>query len=158
MATLSGLAEATSAPSYREQLPASWVKWAALLGLAVPHLVTGVWAIVTPSGWFDTFPGIGPALVAAEPPFNTHLTTDSGAGFFATGIALLLAFLQPRRDLLTMALSTYLAFGVPHALYHSFNPAPGLSASEDVTNSMSLWAGVLLAVVCLWGARNSAAE
>ncbi len=59
--------------------------------LAVPQLVTGAWAILRPAGWFADFPGIGPALVAAEPPFNRHLATDAGAGFLAIGVCLAVA-------------------------------------------------------------------
>ena len=76
----------------------------------------------------------------------------------AIGIALLVAFARPTRELLVMALITYLAFAVPHALYHSFNAAPGLDSAENVVSTMSLWAGAGLAVVCLWGARDSVAE
>jgi hypothetical protein len=61
---------------------ADWVRLG-LVALAVPQVVTGTWALVDASHWFDHFPGFDPRLAAAEPPFNAHLATDAGAGFLA---------------------------------------------------------------------------
>ena len=41
---------------------------AGLVLLALPQLAIGVWAIASPSGWFDTFPGAGAQLAAALRP------------------------------------------------------------------------------------------
>lgn len=127
----------------------TWIRWL-VLALAIPQLVTGLWAVFDPANFFESFPGFGPALVAAEPPLNNHLATDAGAGFLATGIALLWAFARPRRETVLMALATYLAFAVPHAAYHIVNPSPGLTASEDVTNAITLLLGVALALTLGW--------
>jgi hypothetical protein len=129
-----------------------WVRWGLLVIVVVPQLVTGVWAVLAPRNWFDEFPGLGPTLVAGEPPFNRHLATDTGGGFLATGVAALVAFVRPRRDLVTLALVTYLAFAIPHAIYHGAHEAPGLSSAEDVANVLMLASGVIAAVVLLWGA------
>ena len=68
------------------------------VALAVPQLVIGIWGIARPMHWFTNFPGIGPRLIAAEPPFNAHLATDTGAGFLATGVALTFAVALGRRQ------------------------------------------------------------
>jgi hypothetical protein len=130
----------------------NWVR----LGMAVlgvPQLVTGIWAVVTPRDWYQSFPGLDPRLVAAEPPFNTHLATDAGAGFLATGVALGLGALFATRGAVFVALFGYLAFAIPHAVYHSSNPAPGLSSTEDTFNALLLWSSVVIALVFVWGAR-----
>jgi hypothetical protein len=74
----------------RTAVVATWVR-IGLVALAVPQAVTGLWAILDPSGWFTEFPGFDPRLVAADPPYNAHLANDTGAGFLATAVALSLA-------------------------------------------------------------------
>lgn len=122
--------------------------------LAVPQVAIGLWAVLAPSGWFDSFPGFDPRLVAATPPFNEHLATDAGAGFLATGVALLVAAVWGWRRPFVLGLVTYLCFTVPHALYHAFNEAPGLSGSEDVVNVFGLALGPVVAagvlVLAVW--------
>src|SRR5918995_601429 len=110
---------------------ADWVRLG-LVALAVPQVVTGTWALVDASHWFDHFPGFDPRLVAADPPFNAHLATDAGAGFLATGVALVLAAAWGRRSGALVALAAYVAFSLPHTIFHWANPAPGLTGTEDV--------------------------
>lgn len=116
-----------------------------LVLLAVPNLITGLWALLDPKGWFDDFPGWSPRLVAALPPYNEHLATDAGAGLFATGVLALMAVALMRRDVIITAMAGYMAFALPHALFHLANPADALSASEDVTNVLTLWIAVAAA-------------
>lgn len=132
-----------------------WVRWGTLIALAVPQLLIGVWAVLAPRHFFDEFPGVGPLLVAAEPPFNRHLMTDAGGAFLATGVALLIAVVWPRRQLMMMAIVTYLAFAIQHAFYHAAHEAPGLSSSEDAMNVLMLVSSVIAAGVLLWGAWRS---
>ncbi len=127
-----------------------------LVAVAVPQLITGLWAVLAPRSWFDDFPGIGPALVGAEPPFNRHLATDAGGAFLATGVAVLIAVIWPRRQLVTMALVTYLTFALPHAVYHAAHEAPELSSAGDAANVILLFTGVAMAAVLLWGAWRRA--
>lgn len=122
-----------------------WVR-IALVALGIPNLVTGGWALLAPENWFEEFPGFGPALVAAEPPYNAHLAGDAGGGFLATGVIVLLAAWLADRRSVQIALVGYAAFAIPHALYHSFNPAPGLTGAEDVQSAASV---VFAAVVTI---------
>jgi hypothetical protein len=64
---------------------ASWVTLVLWL-VAVPNIVTGLWAVADPRHWYDTLPGWAPHLVAAHPPFNEHLALDAGAGLLAVGV------------------------------------------------------------------------
>jgi hypothetical protein len=133
---------------------AGWVRLGMAFGLAGPQLVVGVWAVAAPRSWFDSFPGLDPRLVAAEPPFNAHLATDAGAGFLATAAGLLVAAALARRTAAYVALAAYAAFAVPHVLYHAVNPAPGLTGGEDALNVVVLASGVVLAAVLAWGAAR----
>ena len=135
----------------------TWVRLG-LLALAVPQLITGIWAVFDPSGWYKDFPGFGPSLVASEPPYNGHLATDAGAGFLATGVILLLGAAWGHRREITLALVGYLAFAVPHAVFHSRNDAPGLTDSENTQNVITLLISAAFPLVLLWGNRSPAAE
>lgn len=121
----------------------------------MPQLLVAAWAITAPRHWFQTFPGFGPRLVAAEPPFNMHLATDAGAGFFATGVALAVAVVWGHRVAVQMALVAFGAFAVPHVLYHALHPAPGLTGTEDVVNVLVLAVGPALAALFAWWNRGA---
>jgi hypothetical protein len=120
-----------------------WVR-VALVVLAVPNLVAGLWAVVAPRSWFDTFPGWAPHLVAAHPPFNDHLATDAGAGLLAAGVLAAVALVIPRREVVLTAMLGVGAFVLPHAVFHVLNPAGALSSFDDALNSGSLVAVVVL--------------
>ena len=132
-----------------------WVRVGSILAIATPQLVTGAWAVVAPHHWFDHFPGIGPQLVAAEPPYNAHLASDAGAGFLAAGLAVAVAALLGRRILLIFALGLYATGVVPHVVYHTLNPAPGLSDSENIVSVLMLASGLVAAIVLAWGSWKS---
>jgi hypothetical protein len=127
-----------------------WIRLGVIVTLALPHLVIGLWAILAPRSWFDSFPGFGPGLVAAEPPYNHHLATDVGAGFFAVGVALLVAAVWARRAGVQVALITFAAFTLPHVIFHATHPADALSAFENAINWLALASGLVLAAVFFW--------
>lgn len=122
--------------------------------LAVPQLLVGAWAIIWPRGFYDHFPGFGPMLVASLPPYNAHLTSDAGGGFLATGVVLALAAVIGAVGPIRLALVGYLAFALPHAVFHASNQAPGLTATEDVVNVAVLAAAAALPVVLLTLTRD----
>lgn len=122
-----------------------WVRLA-LVALGLPNLLTGAWALLAPENWFDRFPGFDPRLVAAEPPYNAHLATDAGAGFLATGAIVVVAAWFGDRRSVRLGLVAYALFAIPHALYHTLDPSPGLTGAEDVQNAATL---VFAAVVTL---------
>ena len=144
-------------PTVDERVP-RWVRVAMLVVIAVPQVVTGAWAVLAPHHWFDHFPGLGPLLVAAEPPFNAHLATDAGAGFLATGVAVAAAALLARRQLVLLALGTFLVAVAPHVVYHAAHFAPGLSDGENVVNVGMLAFSAVTAVALLWASWRPAAS
>ncbi len=116
----------------------AWVRLA-LVALAVPSIVTGLWAVVSPQGWFEDFPGFDPRLVAAEPPFNEHLASDAGAGLLASGLVLLVAAVLADGRSIRLGLIANATFVVPHSLWHTFNPSAPLTDGQNLQN-----AGLLL--------------
>lgn len=123
--------------------------------IAIPNVVAGLWAVLDPQGWYENFPGWAPRLVAALPPYNEHLATDAGAGLLASGVVALLAAWWNRRDVTVVAMSAYLAFALPHALWHLTNPSDLMSGGEDTVNSLTLLFSVVIAAAVLWSALRS---
>lgn len=133
---------------------ARWVR-IGLVAFGVPNVVAGLWAVLAPSSWYDSFPGFDPRLVAAEPPFNAHLATDAGAGLFASGAVLLLAAWLGDRRSVALATVAFACFAVPHAAYHVLNPAPGLDDGEDFRNALTLVFVVVAVAVLLVAALRT---
>ena len=124
--------------------------------LAASALVPGVWGLVDPSGWFDHFPGVGGAAwIAAEPPFNRHLTIDSAAGLFAAGILALVACLWNDRSVRMVAAIGVLASTLPHVAYHLFHPSHALSAAQQLASTGGLAAEVAIAAMLLVANRRA---
>ncbi|WP_052664783.1 carboxymuconolactone decarboxylase family protein [Nitriliruptor alkaliphilus] len=117
----------------------------AVLLLAVSQLLTGLWAVLAPRGFYDRFPGLGAPWVAVDGPYNAHLVGDAGAGFLATGVALLIAGVWLHRPVVLVALAAYLAHGVPHAAYHLRAPAPALALADQIASTVPLVLSVLVA-------------
>lgn len=120
-----------------------------LLVLGVPNVVAGAWAVLAPVDWYENFPGWSPRLVSALPPFNEHLVSDSGSGLLAAGLLALMAAWCLRRDVTIVATLGYLAFALPHAVFHLRHPAADLSTGANVANTAVLWFAVLLVIVVL---------
>jgi hypothetical protein len=125
-----------------------------MLLLAVPQLAIGLWAMLSPHGWYESFPGVHPHLIAADGPYNAHLATDTGIGFFCTGVGLVVAAAWGRRSGVYVALITFLAFALPHALYHAGHKAPGLGDADDAREALFLFSAVIGGAVLAWGARG----
>ena len=125
-----------------------------LVLLAAGQLFVGLWAVFATRSWFDDFPGLGPRLVAADPPYNAHLAADAGAGFLAAGVALLAAGLWAERSAVLVALLAYLAQALPHLAFHLTHPPDALTGGEQLVNLALLGSGVGIALVLGWGARK----
>lgn len=142
----------TSEGSARSDRAPLWVRLGTGV-LAVPQLVTGLWAVLDARHWYRNFPGFDPRLLSADGPFNAHLATDAGAGFLATGVVLAAAAMWGRRSGLVLALVTYLIFAGAHLVFHSANPADGLTSAENARNVVTLAIGAAFPFLLLWGAR-----
>lgn len=135
-------------------LSSTWMT-VALVVLAAPNLAAGVWGLVAPEHWFDNFPGWAPRLAAAFPPFNEHLVSDAAGGLFAAGVAAAIALWWRRREVVIVAMVAFLAFALPHAVFHLAHPADALSDNENLVNTVTLWVAVAIAVAVMLSALHS---
>lgn len=124
-------------PSVAQHRPPRWTTVVLWL-IAAPNIFIGLWALLSPQGWYDNFPGYAPRLVAAFPPYNEHLATDAGAGLLTVGVLAAAAAFLGRRDAHLVAGAGLLAFTGPHALFHVVNPSDLLTAAEDASSTIPL--------------------
>jgi hypothetical protein len=120
-----------------------------LVLLAAPALYTGIWAIVDPHGWFTSYPGFGHHWTAAYGTYNQHLATDTGAGFLAIGVPVLYAAFRMDKTVIRLALLVYLAFSIPHLVFHLIDPGPSLGGVDKALSLGLLIAAVVLPAVLL---------
>ena len=118
---------------------------AGLIVLALPQFAIGVWAIVSPSGWFETFPGAGRNWLPLYGPFDEHLVTDVGSTFLALGVLLTLAAVWMDRRVVLAAAIAYLVYQVPHTIFHWANDGV-LSDGDQIANGIALFLTIFLAI------------
>jgi hypothetical protein len=121
--------------------------------LALPQLFAGAWALADPDGWYDSFPGGGREWLPAFGPYNEHFAVDAGAGLLATSVLLLVAAVWFERRVVQLALIGWLAFAIPHTLYHLIS-LDKLDTGDAVANVITLGATVLLPIALLWMTRE----
>jgi AhpD family alkylhydroperoxidase len=119
-----------------------------LLLLGLPQALIGMWALVTTREWFETFPGAGHNWLPAYGAYNEHLATDVGATFVAIGLLLVLAAVYVERRLVQVALVTYLAFEIPHFVYH-LGADDRLATGDRIASATTLALTVILALALL---------
>ncbi|MEC3957205.1 hypothetical protein VMT65_29520 [Nocardia sp. CDC153] len=99
-----------------------WIALLTMLGvLTAIGLYSGLWAVVAPESFYNSFPGFGLHWVRADGPYNHHLAGDVGAFFLA--LAAISGAALYYRDSVIARVSGFgwLVFGVPHAIYHAFH-------------------------------------
>jgi hypothetical protein len=125
-----------------------WMRLALLL-LGIPQLGIGLWAIADPSGWFETFPGGGHNWLPEFGPYNEHLAVDAGAGLFAAGVLAVAAAVILERRVVQVAMIGFLAWSLPHALWHLTALDEALGGGDDVANVLALALTVVIPAVIL---------
>jgi alkylhydroperoxidase family enzyme len=119
-----------------------------LLLLGLPQALIGLWALVAPMDWFETFPGAGHSWLPAYGAYNEHLAIDVGGTFVAIGLVLVLAAVYLERRLVQVALIAYLVFEIPHFVYH-LGADYRLSSGDQIASATTLALTVLLALALL---------
>ena len=126
----------------------------ALALLAVVGLQVGLWAAFAPQSFYDDFPGAGRVWVSVDGPYNQHLIRDVGALNLALAVVAIVAFVTLSRAAVLAAGGAWLAYGVPHLVYHLRHLDP-LEGADQVAVPVSLFLSVVLGAVVLWtGWRN----
>jgi hypothetical protein len=135
-------------------------KWlrAGLVLLGVPQTASGLWALVAPRDWYDTFPGGGREWLPAFGPYNEHFATDAGVGILAAGVLALAAAVVVERRVVQVAMIGYLAWSVPHAVWHLTAIDEALGTTDDVINLTTLAVTVVLPLVLLVTASRLESE
>lgn len=132
-----------------------WVR-IGLVYLALSFLGVGLWATIDQRGFYDDFPGGGRHWVAGDGPYNAHLVGDTGVGFLAVGIVLLLAVIWTQRRLI-LAVAAMVHAG-PHLLFHLRHPNDALESTDTWLSNGGLALGLLVALALFVVAIRSPEE
>ena len=116
--------------------------------LALVSVELGVWATFAPRSFFDDYPGLGRHWVRAYGPYNEHLVRDFGALNLVLAVVTIAALITLGRPLVIAVAIAWLAWGVPHLVYH-LRHLDVFSTGDKVANVVGLVAVPVLAVVVL---------
>jgi hypothetical protein len=120
---------------------------AVLAVLGAIQLTDGLYALFAPRSFYEDFP-LGRGWVEALPAYNEHLVRDVGSLFIATAVVLFAAAIWTERRLVQVATASFLAFSVPHFVYHAFNLGP-YDTGDAIANVVSLLFTVVAPAVVL---------
>jgi hypothetical protein len=129
----------------------------ALVFGVLEQLWTGVWSLLWPRHFYDTFPLPGHPWQAWQPSYNEHLLRDFGALNLVLALLFGVAAYTMDRLMTRVALVAYLVFGVPHLIFH-LNHLAGLPTVDAVAQVTSLAIGVAAPLVLLWLTRGMPAR
>lgn len=113
-----------------------------LWALAAAALTVGMWATADPRSFYVSFP-LGRGWVAADGPYNEHLTRDFGALNLALCVLTATAAWHVRPDLVRLAATVTLVFALPHFLYHASHLEP-YGAADRIANMATLSLHIVL--------------
>lgn len=127
-----------------------WLALQIMLGiLALTGLATGLWAVIAPESWYNSFPGFGMHWVRVDGPYNHHLAADVGAFFLALAAVTLVALYYLDSLIARVAGLAWLVFGLPHLLYHVTHWPDELGAFSSVLNAFGLILMPALGLACI---------
>lgn len=129
-------------------LRGGWLQLGLLLLAAVP-LGVGFWAFLAPYHFYEIFPFPGRNWISTLGPYNEHLVRDYGANNLGFGVLLAAATVLLERQLIQVALASWLAFALPHFIFH-LTQTRHFSLFDNVTQLGSLGFVVLLPIVLLF--------
>ncbi len=119
-----------------------------LIVLGVGNIPVGAWAAFAPRSFYDDFPGFGRHWVRVDGPYNEHLVRDFGALNLALAIVTIAAAITLARPLVIAVAIAWLAWGIPHLVYHSRH-LDVYDTTDQVLNVVLLSALPVLAVAAL---------
>ncbi|MGV9359937.1 hypothetical protein [Amycolatopsis sp. NPDC003731] len=89
-----------------------------LVFFGLVEAVVGIWPLVSPTGFYQAFPGFRAGWVAMDGPFNEHLLRDFGGLNLALAALLIGAAVIGTTAVARLVGVAGLLFGLPHFLYH----------------------------------------
>jgi hypothetical protein len=119
-----------------------------LLALALPQAAAGLWALVSPRGWYDDFPGFGRVWISPLGAYNDHFAVDVGAGLLALSVLLIAAAIRPERTLVRVSLVVWLVFAIPHLVFHA-SATDRLESFDNIANLTALALAVVVPILLL---------
>jgi hypothetical protein len=123
--------------------------------VAVPIAVVGIWATVSPRGFYDDFPGGGHHWVSAVGAYDEHLVRDVGALYLGSLVLLVLAWVWLDRRLVQAALISCAVAALPHLIYHA-TALDGFSAGDALAEIGGLALNFFLPIGLLFLTRTRA--
>src|SRR3954463_6860516 len=111
--------------------------------MAVTPALVGIWASVSPRGFYDDFPGGGHHWVSAVGPYDEHLVRDVGALYLGALVLLVLAWVWLDRRLRPAALIPCAGAALPHFVYH-LTALDGFRTGDSVAEIAGLALNVVL--------------
>lgn len=117
-----------------------------LAAFTVQWLTLGLWAVLFPRSFYDSFPGAGRQWVSVDGPFNEHLLRDVGGLFSALGVLAGFALWRGGAGLVRGTGLAIAVFSVPHVLYHAFNTEPLETTADAVASVGGLFFGLVIAL------------
>jgi hypothetical protein len=119
-----------------------------LIVLGIGNIPIGLWAAFAPRSFYDDFPGFGRHWVRVDGPYNEHLVRDFGALNLALAVVTIAAAITLARPLVITVAIAWLAWGIPHLVYHSRH-LDVYETSDQVLNVVLLAALPVLALAVL---------
>ena len=125
--------------------------------LALIGIQVGLWAAFAPRSFYDDFPGSGRVWVAVDGPYNQHLVQDVGALNLALAVVAIVAFVTLSRAAVLAAGGAWLAYGVPHLVYH-LRHLDTLDGADAFAVPFTLALNVVVAGLVVWTAWRNPGE
>jgi nucleoside-diphosphate-sugar epimerase len=123
-----------------------------LLILGFTALELGVWAVIAPQSFYKSFPGAGRHWIDLNGPFNEHFIRDFGGLNLALALVTIAALVVGTRGLVSLAAGAWLAWSIPHVLYHFLNFGVFTDTADKIANGVTLSATILIPALVLWAA------
>jgi nucleoside-diphosphate-sugar epimerase len=141
------VAESGGRPGSEGRRAARWRR-VGLAGLLAVALQIGFWASLAPRSFYDDFPGGGRVWVAVDGPYNEHFVRDFGALNLALAVLTLVALVRLSPTLVRVAAGAWLAYGIPHLVYHLRHLEP-YGTGDAVANVTALALAVAVPAILL---------
>ncbi len=101
--------------------------------MAVIQAEVGVWGLIAPRSFFESFPGAGHHWVSALGAYDEHLVRDFAAAELGLAVLLIAAALWFERRMILVAGAAFLAASLPHFAYHLITTG-AFSTADDVAS------------------------